>query len=422
MDKKIIVFLCHFSNKEVRDSLSLKSYSFRLWLSHLRKQSFLPYQDFAIWVSDYIEQFEKHEEYEFHIISPHKGMKKRFESYQKRGIFYHFFKSDATYVQDMINEHFKLEEKNDFHNNRKKIKRIIKTINPNIVILCGAENPYYSLSVLDIKSCPVYVILQTLLNSPKRIEMNVGSEYNRGKEKEIFQHVKYFCTQGEVSQRIIKGINPDAIVLPTRFPSHRPIIEAANEKVYDFIFFARHVTKNKGIEDVLKAMEIVVKSYPKSLLGIIGKVEPSYQNELNGLIEKSHLIKNVIFCGYFDLIEDTYKEVTKASVVVVPGITAALNSTVRESMYLGLPTICYRSPAIDVINNEKVCLLTTESGNVEGLAENMRFSLTTPEKAREIGRNGAEYANAHFSNESIVNELLRHCNYIISEYEKENQG
>ena len=399
--KRKIVFLCHFSNSLVRDQLDLKD----------TPQS--KYDDFAIWVSDYIQEFEKHNDYEFWIVAPHRNMRVEKQTFERNGIHYCFFKCDNGRIYSYINAKFRIYEKTDYRANRKRIKNIIDGIQPHLVILCGAENPYYSLGVLDIKDIPVYVILQTLLNDPKRIEMGVGTPYRRKSELRVFCHARYFGTSGNNEMDVIRSANNEAVFLPTGFPSHRPIVHISENKDFDFVFFARAVKKNKGVEDLLKALSVVKYTYPDVSLNIIGGINDDYKEALQEIMHNLNISRNVHFSGYYLQIQETYENVVKARAAVVPGITAALNSTVRESMLMGLPTICYESSASENINKDKKCLITAKMEDVEDLARQMILVLDHPEQAGAIALSGKEYAERVFSNEAIVNRLLDNCRKII---------
>lgn len=413
MNRYRIVFLCHFSNSKVRENLGLKWLGIRNYINKLRGFPSLSYEDFAIWVSDYIQEFEKHPEYEFHIVAPHKGMKKEFQDFVINGINYHFFKCDSSIISDWYNSRFSIEEKNNYKKNRGRIDKIITEINPDLVLLCGAENPYYSCGVLDIKNRPVYVILQTLLNSPKRIEIGVGTPYRRKIEADVFAHANYFCSTSEKPIDIIRKFNPHAVMLPAPFPTHRPLIVKCDTKDYDFVFFARGISVEKGIEDLLKAVKIVSNKYKCVSLNVIGLCRPDYRKHLDIMISSLGIAQNVLFSGFYDKIEDLYVNVAKAKAVVLPGITAGLNSTIREAMFMGLSIVCYQTSATDVINKEKIGLLTASMGDVKELAKLMCFTIENPDRTFEIATNGKEYAEKEFGNKAIVDKLLNNCRLII---------
>lgn len=408
-----IMFLCNFSNSLVRERVTLKTGWARTLFYRLQNKQPYYETDYAIWVSDYIEEFEKHPEFEFHIVAPMQGLNGENQSFEERGIYYHFYNCSYNLVQSMANVLLNMEERCDYVTLRKRISKIRNHINPDLVILCGAENPFYSIGALDVKDKPVYVIPQTLLNTPKRIEMGVGTAYKRHIELAIFRHAGFFCTTGQNTLRVIKEQNKNATFLPAGFPTHRPVVKIPKKKEYDFAFFAKTVAKYKGIEDLFKALHIVTKKFSGVKLIVIGGVAAGYQKELIRMLEGYGLEENVFFAGQYPQLKDTYENVAKAKAVVLPGLTGAFNSTVRESMLMGLPTICYDVAAIEEINIENTCLMTAPMGDIVALSGQMLKVLERPEETNIIALNGRIYADKYFSNSAVVNKLLHNCELIL---------
>ena len=163
-----IAYICHFSNQEVQSMLSLRlSWKDRLLL-HLRKKPLSTnVDDFAVWNTNAIDEFKKMtEEVELHVIAPYPYLSSPVSEYEKEGISYHFFRNDdnlAEFIQRNVLKFVKLSYKRE----RKRILSFIKRIQPDVVHIVGAENPYYSLSAIDVpRSIPLIVQLQTLLNNP----------------------------------------------------------------------------------------------------------------------------------------------------------------------------------------------------------------------------------------------------------------
>ena len=409
-----IMFLCNFSNSLVREKVVLDTGIMRSVFYRLQHKPRYYESDYAVWVSDYIEQFEQHPEFEFHIVAPMQGLKGESQQFEENGIYYHFYNCSYGLFRSITNLTFNYEERRDYPTIRKRISKIRNKIKPDLVILCGAENPFYSIGALDVTECPVYVILQTLLNSPKRIEMGVGTPYKRKVELEIFRYARYFCTSGEKTAQVIKGQNRKAEILPAGFPTHRPIVEIPEKKDFDFVFFAKTVAPYKGVEDALKALQIVKKTHRSVSLNIIGGIAADYSERLTNLIVELGLNDNVHVAGQYKEIKETFENVAKAKATVLPGLTAALNSTVRESMLMGLPTICYENGATIAINQDGACLLLAPIGDINALAKQMLMVLEQETLTSEIAKRGKNYAENTFSNESIVNKLLDNCAKIIN--------
>ena len=417
MEKKLkVAFICHFSNELVRSHLALHTLRLEKSVRKFFKHPLNDYYDYALWVSDYIEEFEKYDNFEFHIISPHKGMKKVFQDFTVNGIHYHMVKCDYGFIRNTLERFIKSEERTNHIKQRRRINTIISNIDPDLVCLCGAENPYYSASVLDIKDKPIMLLMQTALGNPKlQIQDKEITQYRIKTEDLIFKKVQYVGTSWKLFRDLATKANPNLVFLKNRFPSHIPKIMKV-EKTYDFVFFSRTLSKNKGIEDTLKAFCDISMEYPNATLLVIGYATKDYKETLKQIIIKNNDKANVRFVASFDKIDDLHREVQKAKIAVLPGITAPLNSTVRETMHLGMPTIVYETALTPEINKEKRCLIIAELENVASLTLCLKFAIENPSLVDQIGNNGKEYAKIHFSNEKIVKNLTDCFISIVDNY------
>lgn len=413
MDKKKIAYICGFSNAKIQSALDLLDLSKS---NKIRRCFHLPpleFTDTAPWNSLFIEQFSKDNEHKYYVIAPQIGMRDKIQSFMLDGIQYTFYRNETGVLDRFKKKLLNYDERTDFCHYRRVVKSILKEINPDLVIVCGAENPIYSLSMLDIKNIPVYVILQTLLNDPKRIAMGVGDEYRRNVERRILLNGKYFGVVEKVAADYIKRNNQVASCFDFNFPTSIPQVSVDSQKAFDYIFFARGITKNKGVEDVIRAFAIVCAKEPNATLNISGGCPDTYLSELKGLISELQLTDNVTFHGHFQKHVDVFYQLSKARYIVVPGITSALNTTVKESMLMKLPTICYETSATPRINQEKQCLITAEMENVNSLADAMLDAYQNPTKAQEIARNGYEYAMSNFTAEAVCKKLISNIDSIF---------
>lgn len=402
-----IVFLCHFSNPEVRSRLSLKSWALRNWICKLMKHPLWSHSDFAVWVDDFITEFKKHtDEHEFHIVAPHTGMRKRYQSYVMDGIHYHFYKEGSNLLSEYIDAKFHLSERNDYRKAGKRTANIISDINPDVVCLCGAENPSYGAGIFHIKGIPVFLIPQTFLNDGKRMAMKVATPYRAVFEKKVFSKVDVISTCQADMISFVKDLNPKVQICNIGFPTHKPTYDHNIKKEYDFVFFAKTIAVFKGIEDAIKALAIVKETHPNVSLAIIGGCNQDYQIKLNELILSKGLKSNVCFLGHFPTMDEVYRNVQYARIAVLPGITAALNSTVREALALRLPTITYMTVDTESINEKAPTIHTSEMQNIDELSAKMIDLLDNKELYELYSQNAAIYAKSYFDNAPIVDKLL----------------
>ena len=174
MDEKVkfkVAIITHFSNKETREKLPLdykrKLYLFvnRLFGRKLSKNS-ITYGDISPWVTNTIHELEKRDDIELYVISAHTGMKKSLSDFKIRNVHYFFFNTDFTLFLKRIIKNDDLWRK--IEPNRRRVKKIIKTIQPDIINLIGADGAYFSTTILGIDNIPVYVSLQTVYSNPQR--------------------------------------------------------------------------------------------------------------------------------------------------------------------------------------------------------------------------------------------------------------
>ena len=116
--------------------------------------------------------------------------------------------------------------------------------------------------------------------------------------------------------------------------------------------------------------------------------------------------------------DDMYRQVQKSHYAVLPGITAPLNSTVRESMFMRMPTIVYNNDAIQKINTDMHCLFAAKMEDYEDLALKMVFCLDNPLEALKSANNAFDYAQKNLSNNQIGKTVVANINAIINYTQK----
>ena len=319
------------------------------------------------------------------------------------GINYHFFKCDSNFLLNTIDHIFHLKEKNDYSKNRALIKNISDQIDPDLIVICGAENPYYSLFALDIIDKPLLIQLQTFLNSPQRISNHVGSPYRIEKEIEVMQKANYIACPELEYVKEIHDINPVAKLLKIKFPVKEPQI--ANVEIdSDFVFYANRITAYKGIEDAITAFLRILKTNNRLTFKVIGSCDSQYLLKLKSLIP-NQFKSNIFFIDSFPNINDLFSEVQKSRVALLPGKTGALNSTVRECMFMKVLVVLYHVDLVDQINSASKCLIDAEMNNIDDLFDKIYYCISKPDVLQKITANAFDYAKKNFGNEKI-NELI----------------
>ena len=144
------------------------------------------YRDIAAWDTNFIDNMKMRDDVELTVISAHGGLKKSVVHFEAEGIKYYFVRCDrATLLKHLIKSPSIWHALNPM---RPTIRQIVRKIHPDIVALMGAENAYYSGTVLGLeKEYPVIMKAQTIYNNPDREKYGVVDVKNAYVERLIFE-------------------------------------------------------------------------------------------------------------------------------------------------------------------------------------------------------------------------------------------
>lgn len=111
------------------------------------------------------------------------------------------------------------------------------------------------------------------------------------------------------------------------------------EKIYDACFVGR-ISKQKGVDDLLKIWGKVVDQIPAARLAFIGWGHPGQKEKLVEEIQKNGLDQNIIFLGFVDGAEK-YEVMKSSKMLLFPSRYESFGIVVLESLAAGLPVIAY---------------------------------------------------------------------------------
>ncbi len=388
-----VVWICHFSNAKIRKQLKIKKGN-----------------DFAPWITLLIEQFENFKDIDLYVISPHHSLFRDI-TYSNNGINYFFIKTGIPYVNKNWPNFFKYDYWTKYRGYSKKIEKIVRNINPDIINLHGAENPYYSKSILYLMDYPVLVNIQGIFTLITERRAKTKYEVYRSKiENLIYSQFKHFGIRAEFMRKYIQSMNPDAHFYEQFYPIKNTFEFKQPKKVYDIVFFAR-IVKEKGIEDLLEALSLLKKDIPKIKACIIGPGEKHYVLFLKKKIVELDLVKNIVFKGVLSTQNEVHFEAAKAKICVLPTYNDTMPGTIIESLFLGLPVVSYPVGAIPKLNKDEDVVLLAEKENIPDLAKKVYF-LLKDNKYLSFKQDIKNKVNRNFDNTKLAKQLISFYNKI----------
>lgn len=183
---------------------------------------------------------------------------------------------------------------------------------------------------------------------------------------------------------------------------------ASDEQIH-FLFIGR-VMREKGIDELLAAIEELHCEYSNIILDVVGWCEEDYEQRLKELQERG-LIQ---FHG-FQI--DVQPFIEKAHVFVLPSYHEGMANTLLESAAMGRPLITSNiHGCMEAVVDGKTGFLC-EVRNAESLAQQMeKFIKLTFEQKCDMGRKSYEYVAKHFDKKKVVQETVETLYGILEEY------
>lgn len=395
-----ILWICHFTDPEVQSVL----------------QPWQKKAQFAPWITHTIPVFENKDDLELHIVSPHEyisGVKE----YKKNGVHYHFFNPYIPIWGRHWPRFFKWDVWTGYVKNKRIVKRIVEDIKPDVIHLQGAENPYYSSTILQFFGrYPIVVNLQR----PKFTEDPGEGKFSKAKfnlEAQILNTTQYASIRTKSMDIGIRDFNPKIKTYWVNYaraetPNENP------EKIYDIVFFAR-INKIKGIEDLLDALAILKKRGNPYTACIIGSISDQYLSYLKQKARESDLTNLLIWKGHLATQNQVHLEALKARICVLPTHKDVIPGTIIESMQLGLPVVSYKAGSIPELNEKRENVLLSDIGDIEGLAKDIQRLLTDAELYKTMSQRGIECIKERYSNQNVLQQHLDCYREVIADFHRE---
>lgn len=413
-----IVLIAGFSNEEVRNHLEFikdrKLYHLLIRLFHLpaRVGEFC---DHAPWITEIISYMENNPDIELHVIGPHIKLKHEIETFQLRGVTYHFFREELSGLLRILND-YKLWKKLQLSGHY--TKKILKEVQPDIVVLSGAENPVTSVSILYADQFPRLCLCQTIYNNPQRSLYSIPNKLIQAIEKDIFANVPFLGVYCKMHYELLQELQPDAIIFKYGYPSKGTLLQPTEtRKEYDFVNFALQMDSRKGFPDAIQALAIVKRKFPNVKLNLVGRSSEQQKSKLVSLIGDLGLQENVSITPFFEKRSDMFSHIQKSRFALLPCKLDNVSGTMTQAMQLGFPMVVYKTTGTPNFNKEKDCVLIAEHSNIEDLAAKMLLLMEHPEKAEQLRQNALEYQEMRAEkNKANGDKLVENFKAVIAHY------
>ncbi len=221
----------------------------------------------------------------------------------------------------------------------------------------------------------------------------------RDYEKNILQNVDLVVTTVEEMQQRITNLgiakNKTVVIVNTINIENFKHIDIQKTKTAsdDFIlFFSGALNIERGLQYVIKGMQIIRQNIPKAKLIIVGR--GSYQKVLEELSSKYKVNDCVKFLGWKQL-DEVIRLTSQADISLIPHIKweqtdCTSPNKLFQSMYVGVPLLVSNCKPLTRIVTETESGMSYTFDDEKEFAEKVKFLYDNPRKAIEMGQNGTK--------------------------------
>jgi glycosyltransferase involved in cell wall biosynthesis len=216
----------------------------------------------------------------------------------------------------------------------------------------GGQNGVYILPLLHRLEIPLIVTLHTIVKAPSYNEKAVLQEICKMATKiVVMSHkaIEFLTTIYNIDKRKIEYIEHGVPDIQFDQSQSKKEFHLENKKVLLTFGF---ISRNKGIETVIKALPKVIEKFPEVLYMVLGKTHPNvlrysgeeYRIYLQHLIKSLNLGQHVFFLNEFINQKELFKYLSASDIYVTPYLNEAQVTSGTLSYAIGAGSAVVSTP------------------------------------------------------------------------------
>ncbi|ADV46969.1 glycosyltransferase family 4 protein [Nitratifractor salsuginis] len=177
------------------------------------------------------------------------------------------------------------------------------------------------------------------------------------------------------------------------------------------IVFSGSIIRNKGVEELILSMNIILKKFPEAKLILAGKNnrwmnDKKYDEYLMSLLDDRKYEKSINFLGAIDRERELFPLLSMAQVCCFPSYVESFSYAPLEAMALRKPVVFTKSSSGPEAIEDGVSGLLCDPKDPKDIAEKIMFLFENPDKAEELAREGQKRVQTIFSYEKWLKKNI----------------
>lgn len=268
----------------------------------------------------------------------------------------------------------------------------------------GGDSGTFILSLVRQLKIPLIVTFHTVLKNPSSVQKLILHELGKKAEKIVVmghKAIDFLTTIYQLPAEKIKLIEHGVPSLKrtqnSRYKNCRIDRNLEGKKI---LFTFGLLSRNKGIETVIRALPKLVLKHPDVIYILLGKTHPNiiknsgeeYRNYLKELVGKNNLEKYVIFDDRYVSNEELFDCLSTADIYIAPGVSEEQITSGTLSYAIGAGAAVVSTPywhAQEILAGGRGKLF--DSNDANGLAEILIQLLDNPSELERLRERANSY-------------------------------
>lgn len=264
----------------------------------------------------------------------------------------------------------------------------------------GGQNGIYILPLLHRLEIPLIVTLHTIVKTPTFTEKAVLQEICKMAHRVVVMSrkaIEFLINIYSIPEEKISYIEHGVPDFQFSQEESKKEFKLDNKKLLLTFGF---ISRNKGIETVIKALPKVVEKHPNILYIVLGKTHPNvlrhdgdeYRNYLTKLIYELKLEENVVLLNKFANQKELFKYLYATDIYITPYLNEAQITSGTLSFAVGVGAAVVSTPywhAAELLSDDKGVLFGFN--NTDELADILVDLFDHPEKRMRLRKKAYDY-------------------------------
>ena len=287
-------------------------------------------------------------------------------------------------------------------------KKIIKSINPDVVLTYTIKPNVYGgivCSRLKVKYISNITGLGNSIENSGILQKISLYLYKKGLKKasHVFfqneENMDFMIKRGTINKEIASIIPGSGVnLIENRYENYPD-----DNETISFVTIGR-IIKEKGIDELLEAIEILKNQHSNLSFKIIGSIGEDYREKINQACKKGL----VEYLGFKSNIHDIIKN---SFATIHPSYHEGTSNVLLETAACGRPIVASNVPGCNNTFEDGVSGISFEAKNVLSLVNAVnKFLALTYEQKRTMGINGRKKMEKEFDRTIVIKRYLNEIN------------